>query len=284
MQASHELIVPETGFPFKLFLFEGKEGNYRREKHWHRSIEIFAVCDGELEFHIDERFWKLKRDEFMIVNSNEVHSVESPLPNETVVLQIPLKMFEHYFTGEQFIRFSHEPGKKDERFMELIRELYRTYCLRETGYDMKANSLFYHIMYLLVKEYRETEADQESVRKNRSLTRLSAITSYLKENYTEELTLEETARIFGYSPTYLSRMFQKSAGITYKNYLESIRLGYARKDLESGQYSIMETAMRNGFSESKAMARAFRRKYGMLPSEYKKSVQEKGKYREKKKG
>ena len=39
----HEVIVPNKGLPFKLFLFEGKDGKYIREKHWHRSIEIFAV-------------------------------------------------------------------------------------------------------------------------------------------------------------------------------------------------------------------------------------------------
>ena len=38
MEFSHELIVPEEGFPFKLFLFEGSAGNYRRDKHWHRSV------------------------------------------------------------------------------------------------------------------------------------------------------------------------------------------------------------------------------------------------------
>ena len=101
MQFAHELIVPEVGFPFKLFLFEGREGHYHREKHWHRSIEIFAVCDGELEFKIDEKTWHLTAGEFMIVNSNEVHEVDSPLPNETIVLQIPLKVFEKYYTGEQ---------------------------------------------------------------------------------------------------------------------------------------------------------------------------------------
>ena len=99
MDFSHELIVPEAGFPFKLFVFEGSGGNYYRERHWHRSIEIFAVCSGELEFHIDDRRWHLTKDDFMIVNSNEVHSVDSPLPNETIVLQIPLKLFEDYFTG-----------------------------------------------------------------------------------------------------------------------------------------------------------------------------------------
>lgn len=268
MQALHELIVPEQGFPFKLFLFEGKDGNYRRDRHWHRSVEIFAVCGGELEFHIDDRLWKLKAGEFMIVNSNEIHSVDAPLPNETVVLQIPLKLFENYFTGEQFVWFSHEPGRRDERFMELVRELYEVYSEKLCGYDMKVNSIFYHIMYLLVKDYRITEADQEHMRRNRNLNRLSRITSYMKENYTGDLSLEEVARVFGYSPTYLSRMFQKYAGITFKNYLQSIRLEYALKDLDSGGYSITEVAMRSGFSESKALARAFRKKYGMLPSEY----------------
>lgn len=269
MGVAHELIVPEAGFPFKLFLFEGRNGNYRREKHWHRSIEIFAVSQGELEFYIDDKLWHLSENEFMIVNSNEIHSVDSPLPNETIVLQIPLKLFEDYFTGEQFIWFTHEPGRRDERFMELLKELYTTYCEKQCGYDMKMNSIFYHILYLLVKEYRLMDLDDEFIRKNKNLNRLSSITAYMKEHYADELSLEEVARIFGYSPNYLSRMFQKYAGITYKSYLQNVRLGYALKDLEKGTYSITETALRCGFSGSKALARAFQKKYGMLPSEYK---------------
>ena len=50
MQYSHELIMPNKDLPFKMFLFEGKDGNYFRDKHWHRSIEIFAVLDGGLVF------------------------------------------------------------------------------------------------------------------------------------------------------------------------------------------------------------------------------------------
>ena len=274
MNFSHELIVPETGFPFKLFIFEGGGGNYYREKHWHRSIEIFAVCSGELEFHIDNRKWHLTSGNFMIVNSNEVHSVDSPLPNETIVLQIPLKLFEDYFTGEQFIWFSHEPGRRDERFMELIRELYGTYGRKACGYDLKMKSLFYQIMYLLVKDYRLMEVDDASVRKNKNLNKLSAITSYMKENYTGDLSLDEVARVFDYSPNYLSRMFRKYAGLTFKSYVQSIRLGYAVKDLDSGRYSITEVALRNGFSGSRALARAFQKKYGMLPSEYSSYVKE----------
>ena len=268
MQFLHELIVPEPGFPFKLFIFEGRDGNYRRDRHWHRSVEIFAVCGGALGFYIDDRLWHLSAGEFLIVNSNEVHSVDSPLPNETIVLQIPLELFEDYFTGEQFIWFTHEPGKRDERFMELMRELYQLYEEKTCGYDMKMMSVFYDILYYLVKDYRLPETGQDYVRKNKTLDRLSGITSYMKENYRNSLSLEKVAEEFGYSPTYLSRMFQKYAGITFKDHVQNIRLGHAVKDLESREYSITEAAIRNGFSGSKALARAFRKKYGILPSEY----------------
>lgn len=268
MDFSHELIVPEEGFPFKIFLFEGGGGNYHREKHWHRSVEIFAVHSGELEFYIDDRAWHLASGDFMIVNSNEVHAIDSPLMNETVVLQIPLRLFENYFTADQFIWFTHEPGRRDEHFMELVSELYRVYSRKGCGYDMKSISFFYQIMYLLVKDYRLTDVDGAFMRKNKNLTRLSAITSYMKDNYTGEMSLETVARIFDYSPNYLSRMFRRYAGITYKDYLQNIRLRYAVKDLESGRYNVTETALRNGFSGSKAFARAFRKKYGLLPSEY----------------
>ena len=46
MEFQHELIIPNEGFPFKVFLFEGGNGNYVREKHWHTSVEIFAGDGG----------------------------------------------------------------------------------------------------------------------------------------------------------------------------------------------------------------------------------------------
>ena len=110
MEFSHELIMPNQGLPFKVFLFEGGEGNYFRDKHWHRSIELFAVYEGALKFYLNEEIFPLGTGKFMLVNSNEIHSVDSPEPNRTIVLQIPLKTFEDYYTGEQFIRFTHDPG------------------------------------------------------------------------------------------------------------------------------------------------------------------------------
>lgn len=72
MEFSHEIIMPNEGLPFKIFIFEGGEGNYFRNKHWHRSVELFALFEGGLDFYINDMRCALKPGECMLVNSNEV--------------------------------------------------------------------------------------------------------------------------------------------------------------------------------------------------------------------
>ncbi len=271
MDISHELIMPNDDIPFKMFIFEGKDGNYHREKHWHRSIEIFALFEGELQFFINEKEYPLIPGEFMLVNSNEVHSILSPKPNLTIVLQIPLSAFESYYTDEKFIYFSHSSRNQDAEVMTLLHSLYTTYARGECGYELKVLSQFYMLVYLLVTKYRKLDVNPELVRSNKNLNRLSRITSYMKENYAQNLTLESLAQTFGYSPTYLSRMFQKYAGTTFKTYLQNLRLEYAYKQLVNTRTPICEIALSHGFASSKSFSHVFTKRYGVLPSEFRKT-------------
>ncbi|MDD2978558.1 MAG: AraC family transcriptional regulator [Hespellia sp.] len=274
MEFAHELVIPNENLPFKLFLFEGKDGNYVREKHWHRSIEIFAVFEGELTFLVNEKEYPLRKGEFVLVNTNEIHSILAPKPNMTLVLQIPLATFENYFTDDQFILFSHSSRVQDQQFMDILDHLYRTYIEQKTGYDFKVQSHFYELLYLLVSKYRKTQVSPDVVRHNRKLGRLSKITAYLRDNYTKEMSLELLAEIFGYSPAYLSRMFQKYAKINYKTYLQNIRVEYGFRELVNTDNTISDIAANNGFPNSKAFTKAFAKKYGMLPSEYRRQKTE----------
>ncbi len=272
MEYSHEIIMPNDDIPFKMFVFEGRDGNYIREKHWHRSVEIFALFEGELEFYVNEIRYPLNPGEFMLVNSNEVHSIHSPRENFTVVLQIPLSTFEKYYTDEKFIYFSHSSRIQDEEVMRLIRDMYETYAEKGVGYELKVQSQFFMLIYLLVSKYRETDVDEETVKSNRKLNRLSAITAYMKDNYKKELSLDSLSKTFGYSPTYLSRMFQKYAKMNYKSYLDNLRLEHAYKDLVNSDLPIAIIASQNGFANSKAFTKVFQKKYKKLPSEFRRDI------------
>ena len=76
MEFQHELIIPNEGFPFKIFLFEGGHGNYEREKHWHTSIEIFTVLKGQLTFYLNEEEYPLEAAIFIILTNSHKNGRE----------------------------------------------------------------------------------------------------------------------------------------------------------------------------------------------------------------
>ena len=268
MGFEHELIIPNEGFPFKLFQFEGKDGHYVREKHWHRSIEIFAVFEGTLAFFINEEEYPLGSGEFILLNSNEIHSISSPEANRTIVLQIPMNVLRNVETGEGLILFTHSPKRQDSKIMELIGSMYQELQERGREYEWKVQSDFFMLVYLLLTKYRKREILPEEIRHYRKLNRLSTITDYIRENYTKELSLEMVADRFGYSPSYLSRMFRKYAQTNYKTYLQNVRIEYGFQELANTDHTIGEIALNNGFPNQKAFTREFKKKYGILPSEY----------------
>lgn len=268
MGFEHELIIPNEGFPFKLFQFEGKDGHYVREKHWHRSIEIFAVFEGTLAFFINEEEYPLGSGEFILLNSNEIHSISSPEANRTIVLQIPMNVLRNVETGGGLILFTHSPKRQDSKIMELIGSMYQELQERGSEYEWKVQSDFFMLVYLLLTKYRKREILPEEIRHYRKLNRLSTITGYIRENYTKELSLEMVADRFGYSPSHLSRMFRKYAQTNYKTYLQNVRIEYGFQELANTDHTIGEIALNNGFPNQKAFTREFKKKYGILPSEY----------------
>lgn len=303
MEFQHELIIPNEGLPFKLFLFEGRNGNYVREKHWHTSIEIFTVMEGTLSFYIDEVEYPLKAGEFLIINSNEVHSIQAPVRNETIVLQIPLKQFEDHFTAQRFIRFrsmnarqgedirghltasaaereltakgeEETAAENDRRMVSLIQELYRVYMSRETGYEFRTRAVFYEILYLMVSTYRETEVEESELKNSRRLDALSKITTYMREHYKEDLKLSGLAEMFGYSDAYLSRMFRRYAKVNFKTYLQDIRMAYAYKELLNTDHTISSIALDNGFASSRAFSKEFVKRYGILPGKVERQIKQ----------
>ena len=152
--------------------------------------------------------------------------------------------------------------------MTLIRNIYDLTGTDVPGHEYEMLRDYYAMMQLLVTVYRQEEADDLLYRSSKALQRLSPITEYIKKHYAEDISLQSLAEQFGYSIEHLSRMFQKYAQINYKPYLSGIRLEHAVEEMEKGDKTISEIATQVGFSDSRALAKAFQKKYGMLPSEY----------------
>jgi len=271
MEFKHELVLPNSDLPFRMFVFEGNKGNYQVVKHWHNTVEIFLVLEGNIDFYVNNQYYSLSQGQFILVNSNEIHSIDAPKENYTIVLQIPQETLEEY-RNDEYLLFKSTRYEKDSELIELIQRMYDVYSEKKYGYELEVKSYYYKLLHILITKYKEKNVDKERIRQNRQLEKLSKITNYIQENYNKNISLESVAEVFGFSPTYLSRIFQKYASINYKSYLLNVRVEYGFKELVNTEKPINEIAENNGFPDSRSFAKAFYKRYGLLPSEYRKEM------------
>lgn len=270
MEIRHELVIPNDGLPFRLFIFEGRDGNYKVTKHWHHSVEIFLVQEGKIDFYMNQHHLSLTPGDFVLVNSNEVHSIECPDPNITIVLQIPWETFEGYMGAENYVNFEKKGDAENGKLTDIVTSMFGIYEKQEYGCGFLLKSRFYELMYLLVTEFNGGTLDKEILRQKKHLDKLSQVTRFMRENYDQELKLEEVAGRFGFTPTYLSRIFQKYAQVNYRTYLIDLRVKYAVRELLETDHEIGEIAMNHGFPDNRSFTKAFKKRYGCLPSVYRK--------------
>ncbi len=282
MDYEHEVVVPRAGMPFKIDVFEGANGNYIREPHWHNSVEIFAIYEGQLDFIFREKEVTVEAGSFIIINTNELHSIRAKQANLALYLQIPISEFKNYLTEDHFISFNKRgkgamlqltPEEREiveAKMLGWMKNIYQLCGTKEAGHEYEMLRDYYALMQKMITVYRQVEPDEKLYKSSKALQKLSPVTEYIKKHYAEDITLRALADEFGYSMEHLSRMFQKYAKINYKSYISGIRLQHAVDELELGDKNISEIAVAVGFSDSRAMAKIFQKKYGMLPSEYQK--------------
>ena len=91
--------------------------------------------------------------------------------------------------------------------------------------------------------------------------------AFMEEHAAERISLDQICRQAGLSKSTLLRAFTKSKGVTPYCYLESLRIGRAKKLLEQGM-SPMEAALQTGFSDQSHFTNYFARFIGVTPGAY----------------
>ena len=100
---------------------------------------------------------------------------------------------------------------------------------------------------------------------------VSAMKIYADKSFSEPITLSEIAQTYRKNPKYLGRLFKREMGMSYSEYLISVRLLNAEEMLRKTDGKIIEIALACGFNSISYFNRAFIKKNGASPSEYRKS-------------
>ncbi len=101
---------------------------------------------------------------------------------------------------------------------------------------------------------------------------VKVLITYLKNHFSEEITLGSASEIVHLCPVYLSRLVKKETGNTFLEILTRVRMEQACNMLRDPNNKIYEIALAVGIKDSKYFSQIFKRYYGMTPVEFRQNL------------
>ena len=269
----------------RLGLFQVKE-IVPIETHLHDFVEIIYVLDGEATETINETSYHVHRGDMLFINYKSTHSfapidsltyinlsiypevIAERLIHHTNAFEVlSLSAFEELSCGEggSVIRFSGAELHTVECILEDMRVEY------EKKLPDRENVLASYLEILITKLIRKLYPSCAENDRNEEMWQNLLL--YIHKNLDKKLSLSELARKCFYNPSYFSRVFKDRFGITLADYLTRERTVYAAKLLLSTDYTTEHIASICGYSDKSSLYRAFRKEYGLTPSEYRNQAQ-----------
>ena len=254
-----------------------EEGFVMPSPHCHTFFELFYVESGACSFFIGNNVYDLHEGDFMLIPPQVFHYTRYPYGacrrcnvffragdvGERVKEALP--------QGEKFfgqIRIFQVSEAYRGQIAELIAGMAREEKICDSLSEPILETLLQQLFLLCCRECTFLEDMPEDIHTTDREIVLAA--QFIGQHYMDDISAADIAKAAGYSPNYLSRRFREAAGIGVHEYLMFIRLQRAALELVSTDDSVTEIALRCGFSDGNYFKDAFKKKYGVTPSKYRK--------------
>lgn len=248
----HQISNSIGNYNYNIFIY----GKISYQMHFHKNFEIIYVTDGEMQLTYSGIQTNMLRSECLIIPPNIPHEFDIPQGSQVWV---------GVFSEDFFPRFAKEYGgtifsifkcdSDTENF--LIKTLFS-----RTDADIYT---IIGCLYLLAAQCT-AHAETAAARIGGDLA--NDILRYVYENFSEDLTLRQTAAALGYEYHYFSGVFHKFFMMNFKAFLNMCRFEAACEIISDPTKSLTEIALESGFGSVRNFNRIFKKLSGKSPSEY----------------
>ncbi len=243
------------------------------EKHFHESLSIGAVEEGEISYICEEKEYILLPNQLSIIEPNALHccnpSSEDARTYYMIYVdadwceQIQKTLFDNV---DGFVSFKDAHCEDKGLFDEFLR-LNKTLLDRRVFY-LEKEELLESFFIKLFKKYCHKSP---KILIKPDTDKINKVKDFMQSNCAENLTLDEIARNVDVSKFYLSRMFKKEVHISVHKYLLNCKINQAKKLLYQ-EYSSSQIALMLGFFDQSHFISTFKKYIALTPNEYKASL------------
>ena len=157
--------------------------------------------------------------------------------------------------------------KNDEVVLRVFKDAVSAYKNGGIDHVLHVRKNIYDILLLVQKEQQRSYMPSTKERLIEPAVRA------IRQGFADSgLTIRDLAAGCGISTPYLRRLFEEIYGVSPKEYILNLRIEYAKRLLQSGQFFVYEVAEMCGFGEPCHFSREFSRRTGLSPKNYKNSL------------
>ncbi|SCL89522.1 GH39 family glycosyl hydrolase [Sporanaerobacter sp. PP17-6a] len=274
MDFFYEFIKRDSGFPFKVFIHSVDEF----EMHYHNEMEMILVLSGSIEIKVENKTYISKENDVFLINKNEMHSINRTREdNILLALQIDLEYFSQDYPQINNMVFDCKSScfeRNNRGKFDLIRkniaQIVWILNKKRKGYELEARSEIYLILSDLVRYFDYYLGNRKKGDSNKAVRRVKEIVEYINENLNKDIDLKKISDTQNISIPYLSHLIKNNLGISFKEYLDTLRLNKALSLLTNTNKTITDISYSVGFPSVKSFNNSFKKIFKCSPTGYRK--------------
>ena len=238
-----------------------------RQKAIDQFVLIYCV-DGSGWYRIDEKEYKVRKNQFFILPAGKPHTYGADDGNEWTIYWIH---FRGYLAGV-YAQGAQKPqeinisttSRVSERH-NIFEEIFHTL---EQGQDVEnlrySSSLLHH--YLASMRYLEQY--RQAVKKENTDNVVDAAIHYMRENIENRISIQDVIKYIGYSASRFATLFKQQTGKTPLNYFNQLKIQRSCSLLKNTDMKINQICYKIGIDDSLYFSRLFSKTMGMSPRDY----------------
>lgn len=162
-----------------------------------------------------------------------------------------------------FLPLSMDMEQKSIQVISLIKTLISNYLKNTAIGGAQCLSKWYELVAFISEEF--TEALLEGTKDNQSVSSFYTYKArkYLASHYADKILLTDMAQILNISPDYLGRLFKRDTGMSFRTYLNMLRIQHARQLAYDNTMTLQQIADAVGICDVRYMQRLFSKFYGV---------------------
>jgi beta-xylosidase/AraC-like DNA-binding protein len=240
------------------------------ERHLHQEVELIYVLNGSVMLELVGDEFLLTKDSIILINTGKEHAWK--VGEECLLCRIYIdypvftKMLNRYFVSFWCNSLISQDREYD-KLRTILNNLIREYCSLGGAESFRLLSCKYELLDCLTRNFVIQNQNQWS---GQTDERMNQVVEYISSHYGETITLHDVSSRLYLSDSSFSRLFKKTMGVNFVEYVNNTRLHYAVENLLYSEKSITTISEECGFSNPSAFNKLFKKKYHAAPTAYKK--------------